>query len=372
MNRHRQLEILCANAILKAVSSRYAPGTPERLLQFLADRGAVSGVVEEYHRSGELEDTCLRYWNAFLEPDALRLEDLVSALLISFATSFAASVLIEGGKAAFPVVYRTFIKEKSVEQTLADIAALESCRRNHLESLLELLNRKAAAAASAQTSLQEDLGRARSHLLAGETLAGFLGTLPASSARVELTPIETVVRGAILTEEQREASFRIDHSSEPVSIEGLPLSGFFGVGQIVLSRMVLIDQISSLGRVYDVIEDFVIDINAPLRDPHKHTYLKSKIGRPPKKIVPVSDSDLSHLIEHPQAFMQCRPLLAGLVLIRGGMTCHTAVLSRGMGIPCIQLSETDFAKLSGYQFMAIQDGKAQLFHSPPNQFHQFL
>lgn len=372
VNRHRQLEILCANAILKAVSSRYVPGAAERLLQFLADRGAVSGVVEEYHCSGELEETCLHYWGALLEPDALRLEDLVSALLISFATSFAASVLIEGGKSAFPTLYRTLVKEKSVEQTLAKMAALESRRRQHLQTLLELLNRKAAAATGAQAALQEDLGRARSHLLAGETLAGFVASLPTSSPGVELAPIEAVIRGTLLTEEQRKTGFRIDHAPEPASVEGLPISAFFGVGQIVRPRLVPIDKINGFGRAYDAIEDFVSDLNAPLRDQHKHTYLKNLIGRPPKKVVPVSDSDLSHLIDYPQAFMQCRPLLAGLVLSRGGMNCHTAVLSRGMGIPCIQLGDSDFAKIAVYQFMAIQEGKAQLFQSPPDQFHQFL
>ena len=371
VKRHRQLEILCANAVLKVVSSRYAPGTPDRLLQSLADRGAVSAVVEEYSRSGDLEDTCLRYWNSLLEPDALRLEDLVSALLISFATSFAASVLIEGGKYAFPILYRR-LKETSVERTLAEMAALESHRREHLQTLLELLNRKADAAASAQATLQEDLSRARAHLLAGKTLAEFVATLPPSLASVGLTPIETIIRGALLTEEQRGTDFRIDHSSEPSAMEGLPLSTFFGVGQIVLSQIVPLNKINGFGRAYDVIEDFVSDIHAPLRDPHKHTYLKDMIGRTPKKVVPVSDSDLSHLIDHPKAFMQCRPLIAGLVLSRGGMTCHTAVLSRGMGIPCIQLTETDFSKLTGYQFMAIQEGKAQLFQFPPDQFHQFL
>ena len=43
-----------------------------------------------------------------------------------------------------------------------------------------------------------------------------------------------------------------------------------------------------------------------------------------------------------------------------------------MGIPCILLGEADFPKLTGYQFMAIEDGKAQLFQSLPEQYHRFL
>lgn len=372
MDRHRQLEILCANAILKAASPRYAPGTPERVLQFLADRGAVSGVIEAYHRSGDLEDTCLRYWSGLLEPDALRLEDLVSGLLIAFATSFAASVLIEGGKTAFPVLYRKLVKENSLERTLADLAALESRRRIHAETVLELLNRKAAANAGAQAELQQDLGRTRLQLLAGQSLADYLKMLPASAAGMGITPIETVVRGALLTEEQRETGYTIERSAERASMEGLPLSSFFGFGQIVQSRLHLVDKIGGSGRAYEAIDEFVSDITAPLSDPHKHAYLKEILGRSPKKIVPVSDADLSHLIDFPQAFMECRPLLAGLVLRRGGMTCHTAVLSRGMAIPCILLDDTDFAKLTNYQFMAIQEGKAQLFQTPPDDLHRFL
>ncbi|GAA0317852.1 hypothetical protein GCM10009087_30280 [Sphingomonas oligophenolica] len=372
VDRHRQLEILCANAILKAVSPRYAPGTPERVLQFLADRGAVSGVVEQYHVSGDLEQACLSYWGALLEPDALRLEDLVSAILISFATSLAAGILLEGGKAAFPVLYRTLVKDKSIERTLADIAALESRRRGHLETLLELLNRKAAAVAGAHAAVQQELGQARSHLLAGETLDTFLETLSVPSAGVALTPVETVIRGALLTEEQRETGFRIDQSSQGETIEGMPLSSFFGVGQTVVARLPRIDAASPFGRAYDSIEEFVGDLDAPLRDAHKHAYLKNSLGRPPRKVVPVSDGDLRQLIDYPQAFMQCRPLLAGLVLRQGGMTCHTAVMSRGMGIPCIQLGDANFAKLAEYQFMALQEGQAQFFHAPPDQFHQFL
>ena len=94
MQRQRDIEILCANAILKLVSERYAPGTRARILQFLADKGAVSGIIQNYYADPSLERTCLSYWDAKLEPDALRLEDLVSALLIAFATSFAGAFYV--------------------------------------------------------------------------------------------------------------------------------------------------------------------------------------------------------------------------------------------------------------------------------------
>lgn len=372
MDRHRHLEILCANGVLKAVSSRYAPGTPERIMQFLADRGAVSGVIEQYHGTDDLERTCLDYWNALLEPDALRLEDLVSAILISFATSFAASILIEGGRAAFPILYRTLVRDESVERTLAKLAKLENRRRVHLETLLDLLTRKAEAVVCAEATLQQELGQARSHLLAGETLGMFLETLPTPSTNPSLTPIETVIRGILLTEEQRGTGFGISRTLQGETIEGMPLSSFFGVGQSVVARLPRIDGANSSGRAYNSIDEFVEDLNAPLRDAHKHTSLNSNLSRPPRKVVPVSDSDLRHLIDYPQAFMLCRPLLGGLVLRRGGITCHTAVLSRSMGIPCIQTGDPDFAKLADYQFMAMQEGKAQLFHALPDQFHRFL
>ncbi len=112
MQRQRDLEVLSANAILKLVSDQYAPGTRGRIIDFLADRGAVSAIIQNYYSDPSLERTCLNYWEAKLEPDALRLEDLVSALLIAFATSFAAAILIEAGKAAFPALHKRIKKHR--------------------------------------------------------------------------------------------------------------------------------------------------------------------------------------------------------------------------------------------------------------------
>ena len=302
MHRHRQLEILCANAALKVVSNRYAPGTSARLLLFLADRGAVSRIIEEYQTSGNIEQCCLSYWSAMLEPDALRLEDLVSTVLISFATSFAASLLIEGGKAAFPALYERYVKRGSMESTIASIAKMELLRRKHLETLLDLLSRKAESVDLSQAELQQDLNSARAHLLKGETLESFVATITRAGGKPDLRPIESAVRGTILTEEQRETSFQTDGSfRSDTSLSGLPLSEFFGVGQIVHSWLNSTGRADQFGLAYESIEDFVRDVNEPLRDAHKHAYLKQNLHRSPKKILPLSDLELgSGLIDHNQ------------------------------------------------------------------------
>jgi hypothetical protein len=371
MERLRELEVIASDAVLKTASSRFAPGIQDRVLKFLADQGAVAGVIQQYHQTGDLEASCLTYWDAMLEPDSLRVEDLASALLISFATSLAASLLIEGGKAAFPLLFRRLAKPDDLDASLAALAKLEQRRREHVQAILCLLHRKTVAASSSQLELQQKLSQVRGYVSNG----GKLGDLPGAAAEtVDLTPLESAVRGVILTEEQRESGF--DPESLPTVsqtvLKGLPLSSYFGVGQIVQTRL---DALSS-GRIYETaysnVEDFRRDIDLPLRETHKHAHLRSYLGRPPKKVVPVADYDLSRLLDHPRTFLRCRPLIGALVVARGGMTCHTAVLSRGMGIPCIQLNQNELSKLLDWQFGAIHNGTAMLWQTPPTNLHQFL
>ena len=70
-------------------------------------------------------------------------------------------------------------------------------------------------------------------------------------------------------------------------------------------------------------------------------------------------------------FEQCRPLIGALVVSYGGMSGHTAVLSRGLNIACIELGD-GFRRLKDYQFAAIQNGTALLFQTPPDVFYRFL
>jgi len=373
MGRERQLEILCADALLKVVSARYAPGTQDRILQFLADRGGVPVLVERYHTGGDLDRLCLDYWNAMLEPDALRLEDLVSAILISFATALAASILIEGGKASFPALFRRFGRHQDVEASLKSLAALEQRRRVHLTTIMALLNRKAHAIANARADLQANLSAVRGGLLEGRSLDALVEALSSSRGNIDLTPIETVVRGSLTTEEQRDTGFNVSPTTSPsATLKGLPLSTFFGVGQIVQSK---IDAVNSAGYyrggAYDDVEDLFADLKAPLRDSASHVRLKGGLHRPPKKILPVGDADLRVLLDYPRRFEDCRPLIGALVVRHGGMTCHTAVLSRSLAIPCIQLNE-DFLKLRDYEFGAIHDGVALLFQTLPENFQKLI
>lgn len=373
MHRERQLEILCADAILKVVSARYAPGTQDRVLQFLADRGGVPILVDRYHAGGDLDRLCLEYWNAMLEPDALRLEDLVSALMISFATSFAASVLIEGGKANFPFLYRQIVPRSDVESSLKRLAALEQRRRKHLDTIMRLLDRKAEAIRNAQADLEKDLSAIRGGLLEGRSIDALVDALSPPRRKIDLTPIESVVRGSLMTEEQREIGFKVSSTMRSdVTLQGLPLSTHFGAGQIVQSR---IDAVNSAdyyrGRAYEDVECLIADLKAPLRNPVANFRLKSSLLRPPKKILPVGDADLKALLDQPRKFEDCRPMIGALVVKYGGMTCHTAVLSRGLSIPCIQLND-NFLELKDYEFGAIKNGVALLFQTIPDEFHSFI
>lgn len=372
MARQRPLEILCADAVRKAVSARYAPGTDDRVLQFLADRGAVPMLVQQYNRGGDLDRLCLDYWNSMLEPDALRLEDLVSALLISFATSFAASLLIEGGKAGFPALFKRIGGGRKIEASLRDLASLEQRRREHLQTLMSLLDRKADAVRTSQADFQRELSAIRAHLAEGQSLAEQAEALALSRDDIDLRPVEIVVRGMLLTEEQRENGLKINGQPEPgLVVHGLPLSIYFGTGQIVQSKIEALERLDYYTKGYDDLESLLHDLRAPLRDAARHHHLKNYLGRPPKKILPVGDSDLRQLLDNPHMFDFCRPLIGALVVRYGGMTCHTAVLSRSLAIPCIQLGD-DFMRLKDYQFAAIQNGEALLFQTLPDELHRFL
>ena len=373
MERDRSLEIMSANAILKAVSSRYAPGAAERILQFLSDRGAVGVIINEYYASDDIEKTCLNYWNALIEPDALRLEDLVSALLISFATSFAASIIIESGKSAFPALYKRFVKSNDIEMTLKKLAKLENRRRQHAETLLSLLNKKAIYIQENETELQQKLNLARTHLVNGGSLQEFSAALPHLHENRDLTSIESVVRGTLLTEEGRISGFNINkHASGAAKIKGLPLSKWIGIGQIVQSRIEKVSVTEYHKTSYIDAEEFRADVFGFLQNIHKHAYLKSYLNRVPKKIIPVADYDLGMILKKPRLFMECRPFIGAFVLRYGGMVCHTGVLSRGMGIPCIQLGSVEFNMLKKYQFAAVQEGIAMLWESLPNELYEFL
>ena len=373
MQRQREIEIICANAILKLVSERYAPGTRGRVLQFLADKGAVSGIIQNYNADPSLERTCLSYWDAKLEPDALRLEDLVSALLISFATSFAAALLIEAGKAGFPALYRRIVKSGSVDAVLKELSALEERRREHLQVLLKLLNHKAEAIKSADHDMQNAIASIRRHLLQGNTLDNLDEVFPLPLGEVDLTPIETVVRGTLLTEEQRDSGVEISsYSSSMTQLKGLPLSHYFGVGLILHSKISEIEESGLFNSAYQDIDEFSKDVRGPLRDTHKSTYLSKALGRPPKKVIPVGDDDLGDLLDNPAGFNQIRPLIGALVVRYGGMTSHTAVLSRSIGIACIQLDGESFLKLKEFEFGVIQGGTGLLYQTLPDEFHRYL
>ncbi len=134
MPRIRYLEILSANALLKVLSDRIVPQTDQRVLQFLADKGAVSVLLNTYEQDQSLEKLCVGYWDSKLEPDLPRYEDLVSTILIAFATSFAATVLVESGKAVLPKIYQKFFNSPSIQQSVKQLSQLEKQRRGHADT----------------------------------------------------------------------------------------------------------------------------------------------------------------------------------------------------------------------------------------------
>lgn len=140
--RLKDLEVFVARALSSKL--RKLPLQPEilfvlgeRMEQFLADFGAVGLLLSKYQDEADINDLALSYWDSRVEPEDLRLEDLVTALLVAFGTSYAAALLLQGSGKAYGALKEKFAP-KAEDEILEALAALQVQRKQHLNDLLSL------------------------------------------------------------------------------------------------------------------------------------------------------------------------------------------------------------------------------------------
>lgn len=80
------------------ISRQQYPDLAERVLEYVQDRGAVGLLLEQLENGSNIEQVATSYWSSRIEATAARLEDIVTAALISLVTTVVGGVLVEAWK----------------------------------------------------------------------------------------------------------------------------------------------------------------------------------------------------------------------------------------------------------------------------------
>jgi len=355
----------------------------ERLKEYLSDKGAVGYIKRDYENpKSDINIACRNYWESRRESGAPRLEDIVTAILISFTTGVAAGVFVEIWK-VIPRLIGTENGNSQNLQKLKEIADKSKHIRRDLELTLMLYAAKLQISHSnqdAERKLIEIVARIRSGEDVSKAISSLISSvLPPEDIKLEY--LSDVVRGVTLTEEDQISSrdeFPKKVSARTsVKIAGTAQSPILGCGEIVARGLRLKSpefqsiEFDPLDWDDSDVRRISSEMTKPIIFPSGISYsLRNDIMRAngSRKILVGSDQFIA-------AVFQACPGIAkygGFVTLNGGMVSHAAVLARGMKIPCIGIDANHAEVVFNGSYALVQGGNAYIFDHLPSEFHSLL
>lgn len=363
---------MAARALLLALPEADYEEVKRRIRTYLADAGAVGGVVTSYSKDSNLEEACLQYWESRIEPESLRLEDLVGGVLIALTTSILAHIIIDAGRALIPKMYERYCSSDKEEYLIREISRLQDTRARHAQALIRLLQAKLDSETPTRRATSNQLSRVYDETKRGVPIEEFVAKYLSATDIREIRLLHDISKGVLLTEEGKSDEWKVLAKLSPeFKVSGLPQSPAFGFGEIVkLEIDSLLDLTLSGGaRPIDKLIE-AISASADKNPNHKGwEYVHLPICR---KVVPICDAEIRALLLDPLRASDWLKYVSGFVTFSGGMTSHLAVFSRQTGRACIGLDPNSIDLLKKFDFAAIHDGEAKLFQAPPKELLSYL
>jgi hypothetical protein len=342
------LNRLAARAGLLLISEREYPVLRERLTDFMQDRGAVGVILRDYDQEG-LDEAARRYWGSRLEPNASRLEDLVTSVLLGVLASFVANVVTEMWKRERDVFGNKL--ENNDIQSLHGLANRLPARREELALVLGLYAAKQQGSGVADGDiarrLYEMVTIGRSITEATQDQPGLI-----TSVKDPLEFGEAVCRGVVMTEFAPTDPLNVNAFSAERS--GLPLSERQAFGEIIVLNEAEIED--NRAKLRAALSKRQLH---PSHWPSDSTFATTTSP----KIIVSSESILSQLLATGSGDLIGKAV--GIVTLDGSMTSHSAVFARSVRQAAIasDLADIDLERI---KFAVIQADRLLLYYTRPN------
>lgn len=353
MSVQTTIDRLAARALLLVISRGEHPELTGRLLDFMQDRGAVGMLLASYRDGDSIEAVALTYWRSRLEPSAARLEDLVTTMLMSIASSLIAGILVEFWKGE-PGFLRTLF-QKTDEPYVEEVAASRGRAESDLQGLLKLYLSKGRENGVSDETMARNLYEAvRGGMPIASAIDAWGQELPTGAEFRPLRYLPDAARGLLLTEVER-SSIAYPRGFQQ-RINGLPLCDRFGFGEIVPLSHLPGDSGAPLA---DVLNNIISTTRLhPTAWPRDSSFVDVS-----PKILLLYDELFNAL--RSEGLDSVLGDVAGVISRDGGMTSHVAVMCRGFQVGAVGYPYSA-DEVAGAKFALIYDGTLTLFWNRPN------